>query len=91
MYRVHLSFLSGREGCLAEVLFLPLEDLHSCKATVDKHKITGITKDEFVSEAEVFSNFNKKEKTVSLESSGFGRLTKYISTLVFKSLKYLGN
>ena len=35
------SSLSGREGCLAEVLFLSHEDLHSCNATLDKQKITG--------------------------------------------------
>ena len=46
------SCLSGREGCLAEVLFLSREDLHSCKATLDKHKIIHITRDELVSEVE---------------------------------------
>ena len=30
----------------------------------------------------------KKEKTLYVESAVFGRLTKYISTLAFKSLKY---
>ena len=33
--------LSGKEGCLAEVLFLSRENLYLRKATLDKQKIIG--------------------------------------------------
>ena len=53
---------TDREECLSEVLFLPRQHLHSCKATVGKHKITGITKDEFVSKTE----FNKVRQQLDI-------------------------
>ena len=47
------SSLSGREGCIAEVLFLSREDLHYARPSWTNIKLLAhITRDEFVSEAE---------------------------------------